>query len=89
MWWVLDQLNGGIMAVKTTPFTCWKLSGKDADAFVRQLDESQPNKRAQEALSRGRLLCEQMSKYGYSSVKPSKSNFLKTAFNRIKQIVIK
>lgn len=77
------------MAVKTSPFTCWRLSGKDADDFIKQLDESQPNKRAQEALSRGRVLCEEMSRHGYSSVRSSKGNFIKTTFNRIKQFITK
>ena len=77
------------MAVKTSPFTCWRLSGKDADDFIRQLDEGRPNILAQESLSRGRVLCEQISRHGYSSVRPAKENFIKAVFNRVKQIISK
>lgn len=44
------------MAVKTSPFTGWRLSGKDAKAFLNQIETAQPNKLAQEALQRGRAL---------------------------------
>lgn len=53
---------------KISPFTGWRFSGKDADAFVRQIDEGRPNIRAQEALSRGRALCKQMTEKGYIMV---------------------
>ncbi len=77
------------MAVKTSPFTGWRFSGKDAKAFIRQIDEGQPNIRAQESLSRGRVLCKQMEKSGYTSVTPIKVNVLKTAYLCIKQFISK
>ena len=77
------------MAVKTSPFTGWRLSGKDAEAFVRQIDESQPNVRAQHALLRGRALCKQISEKGYSSVTPKKETLLKKAYNCIKRFITK
>ena len=77
------------MAVKTSPFTGWRLSGKDAEAFVRQIDESRPNVRAQEALSRGRALCKQMAEKGYSSVNPKKETMLKKAYCSVKRLITK
>jgi len=77
------------MAVKTSPFTGWRLSGKDAEAFVRQVDESRPNVRAQEALSRGRALCKQMAEKGYSSVNPKKETMLKKAYCCVKRLITK
>jgi hypothetical protein len=77
------------MAVKTSPFTGWRLSGKDAEAFVRQIDESRPNVRAQEALSRGRALCKQMAEKGYSSVNPKKETMLKKAYSCVKRLISK
>lgn len=77
------------MAVKTSPFTGWRLSGKDAEAFVRQVDESRPNVRAQEALSRGRALCKQMAEKGYSSVNPKKETMLKKAYCYVKRFITK
>jgi hypothetical protein len=77
------------MAVKTSPFTGWRLSGKDADAFARQVDESRPNVRAQEALSRGRALCKQMAEKGYSSVNPKKETLFKKAYCCVKRLITK
>lgn len=77
------------MAVKTSTFTGWRLSGEDAEAFLKQLDESQPNVRAQEALSRGRALCKQMAEKGYSSVNPKQETMLKKAYNCVKRFITK
>lgn len=77
------------MAVKTSPFTGWKLSGKVAAAFQKQVCESQPNERAQAALMRGRALCKQITEKGYSSVKPIKESFMKKACGTIKRIFAK
>lgn len=77
------------MAVKTSTFTGWKFSGKDAEAFVKQIDEGRPNALAQESLVRGRVLCKQMQESGYSSLKPKKVNVLKAAYSRVKQLILK
>ncbi len=65
--------------------TFWRLSGKDAEAFAKQVDESVPNTYAQAALQRGRMLCKQMADNGYSSVKPKKVSIIVKAFNYIKR----
>jgi hypothetical protein len=31
------------MAIKTSTFSCWRLSGKDADAFLKQINDFTPN----------------------------------------------
>lgn len=77
------------MAVKTSPFTGWRLSGRDADAFVKQIDESHPNVYAQDALVRGRALCKEMSEKGYSLITPNKENFFKTVCRHIKKLIRK
>lgn len=78
------------MAVKTSTFTGWKLSGKDAEAFVKQVDESRQNERAQAALLRGRDLCKQISERGYTSVKPKKEKSLfKRACDQVKSFITK
>lgn len=75
------------MAVKTSTFTGWRLSGKDADAFLEQINESHSNKRAQQALVRGRALCKQIAEKGYSSVKPKKESFFKRACKYAKELI--
>lgn len=77
------------MAVKKSTFTGWKLSGDDAEAFSKQINESRPNERAQEALMRGRVLCKQIESAGYSSVRPKKQNIFKRVVNCAKQLVNK
>lgn len=77
------------MSVKTSTFTGWRLSGKDAEAFSKQVEESQPNRLAQEALSRGRALCEQMATHGYSSVNSKKETIFEKVFCSIKRLVKK
>ena len=64
------------MAVKTSTFTGWKISGKDTEAFLKQINEGQPNALAQESLSRGRALCQQIEKTGYTPVQPKKITIL-------------
>jgi hypothetical protein len=46
------------MAIKTSTFSGWRLSGKDADAFLKQIADSKPNPLARAALARGRPLAE-------------------------------
>ena len=44
------------MAIKTSTFSGWRLSGKDADAFLEQVNNAKPNPLAQASLDRGRKL---------------------------------
>lgn len=44
------------MAIKTSTFSGWQLSGKDAEAFLRQINDPTPNPRAQAAIKRGQGL---------------------------------
>jgi hypothetical protein len=74
------------MAVKTSTFTGWKLSGQDADAFVKQTNESQPNKRAQQALMRGRAIYKQITETRCFFVAPEKKSLLKKVRDFVKQL---
>lgn len=42
------------MAIKSSTFGGVKLSGKDAQRFIRHMNEDEVNPKAQEALQRGR-----------------------------------
>ena len=53
------------MAIKTSTFSGWRLSGKDAEAFLEQIEKSNPNKQAQETLTRGKKLLRQYDEQGY------------------------
>ena len=44
------------MAIKTSTFSGWRLSGKDADAFLEQINNAKENLLAQNSLDRGRKL---------------------------------
>jgi hypothetical protein len=61
------------MAIKTSTFSGWRLSGKDADAFLKQIDNSEPNPLAQAALKRGFSLAEEYLEKGYVSFNPRKN----------------
>lgn len=60
------------MAIKTSTFSGWLLSGEDADAFLKQISDPKPNKRAQAALRRGRKLMKEYDKSGYVILNPKK-----------------
>jgi len=60
------------MAIKTSTFSGWRLSGKDADAFLKQVAASAPNPFAQAAIKRGRKLAEEYLAKGYVSISPGK-----------------
>jgi hypothetical protein len=76
------------MAVKTSPFAGWRLSGRDAEIFSEQVDNSGLNPKAQDALARGRALCQQIEKCGYSSVNPKKENLLARAYRYIRKHIL-
>ncbi len=52
------------MAIKTSTFSGWRLSGKDADAFIAQVENRKPNKQAQETLRRGKQLIKEYDAQG-------------------------
>ena len=60
------------MAVKTSTFSGWRLSGNDADAFLNQINDSAPNPLAQAAVARGRSLAEEYLAKGYATFSPIK-----------------
>lgn len=57
------------MAVLSHDFGGLKLSGRDADMFVRQVDSGKPSANAERMLARGRELLNQMSQSGQVTVK--------------------
>jgi len=61
------------MAIKTSIFSGWRLSGSDADAFLKQIDNPAPNSCAQTAVKRGRPLAEEYLSKGYVAFSPKKS----------------
>lgn len=59
--------------VKTSVFGGITLSGKDADAFARQVAHGRPKKAAVQAYERGRALVAEFNQKGYATIKPRKS----------------
>lgn len=53
------------MAIKTSTFSGWRLSGKDAEVFLRQANNPVPNPRAQAAVKRGKKLAQDYLAKGY------------------------
>ena len=62
------------MAIKTSTYGGWKLTGKDADAFLRQIEDPKPNPRAQASLKRGKKLLNEYLKNGYAVIRSKKDN---------------
>lgn len=61
------------MAIKTSTFSGWRLSGKDADTFLEQVEISTPNPLAQLALEHGRKLMTEYDRKGCVSIRPKKA----------------
>jgi hypothetical protein len=59
------------MAIKTSTFSGWRLSGKDADAFLNQVKKTKPNLLAQETLRRGEKLLKEYQKTGRVILRPN------------------
>lgn len=53
------------MAIKTSTFSGWRLSGKDAEAFEKQIKNSKPNPFAKAAIKRGEKYAKEYLKNGY------------------------
>ena len=49
---------GEFMAIKTSTFSGWRLSGKDAETFSRQVNNPVQNPKAKAAIKRGKKLAE-------------------------------
>jgi hypothetical protein len=52
--------RGKHMAIKTSTFGRLELSGKEAEQFLKQVDENKPNPQASAALQRGRAILQQI-----------------------------
>lgn len=61
------------MAIKTSTFTGWRLSGEDAQAFLKQAENPEPNPFAQKAVEEGQKLAEEYIQKGFVSISPKKS----------------
>ena len=59
------------MAIKTSTFSGWRLSGKDANAFLDQVNKAKLNPLAQASLDHGRTLMVEYDKKGYVTLCPS------------------
>lgn len=65
------------MAIKSSTFSGWRLSGQDAEAFLKQISETTPNPQAKAAVLRGRASAKEYIAKGYvtfSSSKPVKTS---------------
>ncbi len=63
------------MAIKTSTFSGWRLSDKDADTFLEQINKAKPNPSAQAAIKHGRKLMAEYDEKGYVTLSPrTKSN---------------
>jgi hypothetical protein len=65
------------MAIKTSTFSGWRLSGKDAEAFLKQISDAKPNPLAQTALEHGRKLMDEYDEKGYVVLYPRKDEIEK------------
>ncbi len=61
------------MAIKTSTFSGWRLYGKDAEAFLKQVDDSRPNPLAQATFARGQQLAKEYLAKGCVHITPKKS----------------
>ncbi len=59
------------MAIKTTPFSGWHLSGKEAEAFIKQVEDTTPNPSAKLAIENGQELAKEYIKKGYIVLRPN------------------
>lgn len=62
------------MAIKTSTFSGWRLSGKGAEAFLNQINDPTPNPLAQASYERGKKLAEEYLAKGFVRLKSAKKN---------------
>ncbi|NNM59971.1 MAG: hypothetical protein HKM04_09180 [Legionellales bacterium] len=67
------------MAVKTSTFSGWHLSGKDADAFLSKIQDKTPNPRAITTLQEGKKLLNEFDKTGAVILRPQKDKIRRGA----------
>ncbi|MEJ1381605.1 MAG: hypothetical protein RPT95_11700 [Candidatus Sedimenticola sp. (ex Thyasira tokunagai)] len=60
------------MSVKTTVFGGVRLSGEDAEKFMRQVTYGRPKEAAKEAYASGKAAVAEMNKKGYATISPRK-----------------
>ncbi len=60
------------MAIMTSTFSGWYLTGEDAEQFRRQINDPTPNLLARASMQRGRKLGEEYRKNGFVVIKPMK-----------------
>lgn len=58
------------MAIKTSTFSGWRLSGKDAEVFLEQINDFSPNPLAQAAFTRGKKMADEYLSKGYVVLSP-------------------
>jgi hypothetical protein len=58
------------MAIKTSTFSGWQFSGEDAEAFLKQVNDSTPNLLAQETIQRGEKLAKEFLENGFVRINP-------------------
>src|SRR5947207_899483 len=62
------------MAIRTSEFGGWHLSGDDAKAFRKQIEEAGPNPLGQEAIRRGLPLVKEYIEKGYATIRPKRTS---------------
>jgi len=60
------------MAIKTSTFSGWRLSGKDAEAFLKQVENPERNPVAQNAIKRGKKSAQEYLKKGFAVISSKK-----------------
>ena len=60
------------MAIKTSTFGGWELTGKHIDAFLKIVNNPIPNPLAIATVKRGRRLAEEYNRNGFVVINPSK-----------------
>lgn len=60
------------MAIKTSTFSGWKLSGKDAQTILHQVESPAPNPMAKNAIKRGEKLAKEYLSKGFVVLSSSK-----------------
>ena len=61
------------MAIKTSTFSGWRLSGEDAKAFLKQVNDPTPNPLAQAAFTRGCKLAKEYLTKGQVTIRLKKA----------------
>ena len=59
------------MAIKTTPFSGWHLSGEEAATFIKQAEDVTPNPSAKLAIENGQALAKEYIQKGYVTLSPT------------------